>query len=144
MTPSQSSDEAHSSDEVQASGEAQASDGARVSDADQPDQKLLTLISDQLAVLADRVRRDIDANAKSRDTSGFLLYYLTDSNGEPLKSTQTDAASIQANDIEMTSGYSFLRDQCHERSAELRLDQHYYSDDPKPTTIFRIIVDGWS
>lgn len=132
MTPNHSSDEAHSSD------------GAQVSDAAQPDQKLLTLISDQLGTLADRVQRDIDANAKSRDTSGFLLYYLTDSNGEPLKSTQTDAASIQANDIEMTNGYSFLRDQCDERSAGLRLDQHYYSDDPKPTTIFRIIVDGWS
>lgn len=121
-----------------------SSDEDTATDADQPDQKLLTLISDQLSVLADRVQRDIDANAKSRDTSGFLLYYLTDSNGEPLKSTQTEAASIQANDIEMTGGYSFLRDQCHERTAELRLDQHYYSDDPKPTTIFRIIVDGWS
>jgi hypothetical protein len=107
------------------------------------DGAMLDAISAQLDRLAERVCDDIDKHKGSQDTGGFLLYYLTDQNGEPLKSTQMTAAGSTKTEIELSSGFNNLLSQCESRSAKVRIDEHFYSDDPQVTTIYRVIVDGW-
>ena len=107
------------------------------------DGNMLEAISAQLNRLSERVCDDIAKHRKSPDSGGFLLYYLTDRNGEPLKSTQMTGIGATKVDIETSAGFSNLLKQCESQSAALRIDEHFYSDDPHPTTIFRVIVDGW-
>jgi hypothetical protein len=108
------------------------------------DGDMLEAISAQLDRLSERVCDDIDKHRNSPDSGGFLLYYLTDRNGEPLKSTQMIDIAATKTDIETRTGFSNLLKQCESQSAALRIDEHFYSDDPQPTTIYRVIVDGWA
>ena len=108
------------------------------------DGDMLEAISAQLDRLSERVCDDINKHRNSPDSGGFLLYYLTDRNGEPLKSTQMIEIGATKTDIETSTGFSHLQKQCESQSAALRIDEHFYSDDPQPTTIYRVIVDGWA
>lgn len=108
------------------------------------DARMLATISNQFGRMADRVVDDVEATGRTTAANGFLLYYLTDPTGEPLKSLQTRACGITLNDIQSTPGYGTLRDLCESNDARLRIDEHFYSDDPEPTTIYRVIVDGWA
>lgn len=108
------------------------------------DGGMLEAISAQLNRLSERVCDDISKHRNSSDSGGFLLYYLTDRQGEPLKSTQMAGVAATKIDIEACAGFSNLLEQCKSQSASMRIDEHFYSDDPQPTTIYRVIVDGWA
>lgn len=109
--------------------------------------RTLSTISDQLERLVTRVADDVAryADAKVGPTGGgFVIYYLTDDSGEPLKTTNAAESGISLDDIQRTAGFAGLRRYCEELSLSLRIDEHFYADDPQPTKIYRVIVDGWS
>ena len=105
---------------------------------------MLDSVSAQFRRLKRRVGEDIEKYADDPESNGFVIYYLTDQGGEPLKSTQTQAARLALSDLEETDGYADLKATCESLSVELRLDEHFYSDDPATTTIYRVVVHGWS
>jgi len=51
---------------------------------------------------------------------------------------------ISLEDIQRTAGYAHLARYCEELGLSLRIDEHYYADEPRPTKIFRVVVDGWN
>lgn len=93
--------------------------------------------------VADDVARYADAKVGPTG-GGFVIYYLTDESGEPLKTTNAGDQGVSLADIQRTAGYSRLRNYCEELSLSLRIDEHYYADEPRPTKIYRVVVDGWS
>ena len=93
--------------------------------------------------VADDVARYADAKVGPTG-GGFVIYYLTDDSGEPLKTSNAGDQGIALADIHRTGGYSRLRDYCEELSLSLRIDEHFYADEPQPTKIYRVVVDGWS
>ena len=109
--------------------------------------RTLATISDQLERLAMRVADDVaryaDAKAGSAG-AGFVIYYLTDNSGEPLKTTNAGDFGISLDDIQRTGGYAHLSSYCEELSLSLRIDENYYADEPRPTKIYRVVVDGWN
>lgn len=109
--------------------------------------RMLSTISDQLERLMTRVADDVaryaDANVGPTG-GGFVIYYLTDDSGEPLKTTNAGDQGITLSDIQQTSGFERLRSYCEELSLSLRIDEHYYADEPRPTKIYRVVVDGWT
>jgi hypothetical protein len=109
--------------------------------------RTLATISDQLERLVTRVADDVAryADAKVGPTGGgFVIYYLTDDSGEPLKTTNAAESGISLDDIQRTAGFARLRRYCEELSLSLRIDEHFYADEPQPTKIYRVVVDGWS
>lgn len=111
-----------------------------------PRARILTSISEQFERLTARVGDDVEQYTQASANhvpEGFVIYYLTDETGEPLKNTHTADHGITMADIEETRGYRALLNYCDKRSYHLRIDEHFYSDEPRPTTIYRIVVDGW-
>ena len=109
--------------------------------------RTLSTISDQLERLMTRVADDVAryADAKIGPTGGgFVIYYLTDDSGEPLKTSNAGDQGITLADIQRTAGYIRLRTYCEELALSLRIDEHFYADEPRPTKIYRVVVDGWS
>ena len=108
--------------------------------------RMLSTISDQLERLMTRVADDVARYADAKvgpSGGGFVIYYLTDESGEPLKTTNAGDQGITLDDIQRTGGFERLRSYCEELSLSLRIDEHYYADDPRPTKIYRVVVDGW-
>ena len=111
-----------------------------------PNASFLHDISDQLLDLTTRIEEDVARYADSEvgpRGAGFVIYYLSDQNGEPLKDVTAASSGISLGDILETRGFQQLRDFCEIRSMSVRIDEHFYANDPQPTKIFRIIVDGW-
>lgn len=108
---------------------------------------LLQNLSDQLLTLKSRVADDVARYADSSvgpSGGGFVIYYLTDDNGEPLKDLTALDRGISTQEIEQTAGFKKLQQYCDQQSLKVRLDEHFYANDPKPTKIYRVVVDGWS
>lgn len=111
-----------------------------------PRALILNSISDQLERLTARVGDDVEQHTqvgKGRVPEGFVIYYLTDETGEPLKNTHTADHGVTMTNIEETRGYQTLLAYCDKRSYHLRIDEHFYADEPRATTIYRVVVDGW-
>ncbi|NQW10251.1 MAG: hypothetical protein HQ481_10280 [Alphaproteobacteria bacterium] len=111
-----------------------------------PRARILSAISDQLEQLAARVGDDVEQHTQAgagHVPEGFVIYYLTDETGEPLKNTHTADRGVTMSDISETRGYQTLLAYCDKRSYHLRIDEHFYADEPRPTTIYRVVVDGW-
>ena len=109
--------------------------------------RTLSTISEQLERLMMRVADDVARYADAKvgpAGGGFVIYYLTDESGEPLKTTNAGDQGISLEDIQRSHGYERLRSYCEELSLSLRIDEHYYADEPRPTKIYRVVVDGWS
>ena len=112
----------------------------------EPDASFLHTISTQLADLVSRVEEDVARYADSKvgpTGGGFVIYYLTDENGEPLKDVTASDLGTSLSDIIATKGFRQLRDHCEMRDLKVRIDEHFYATDPRPTKIYRVIVDGW-
>jgi len=58
--------------------------------------------------------------------------------------TNAGDQGITLNDIQRTNGFERLRSCCEGLSLCLRIDEHYYADEPRPAKIYRVIVDGWT
>jgi|GEM_PF-743678 len=111
-----------------------------------PNASFLQDISDQLLDLMSRVEEDVAQYADSEvgpRGGGFVIYYLTDENGEPLKDVTAAGQGAALSDILDTRGFQQLRDFCESRSMKVRIDEHFYANDPEPTKIYRVVVDGW-
>lgn len=111
-----------------------------------PDPSFLEMVSDQLVALTQRVAEDVTRYADAevgRNGGGFVIYYLTDSNGEPLKDVTSIDLGAGLSDIVSTRGFAQLREYCEARALKVRIDAHFYANEPKPTKIYRVIVDGW-
>jgi len=112
-------------------------------------ERLETLkwISGQLHALKSQVIADLQSNRD--DTSGvpgggFVAYSLKSTNGEPLRDTTIEALDITLGNIRETSGFMDLSAWCEELEWRVRIDRQFYSDHPSPSSIFRVIVDGWT
>ncbi len=108
---------------------------------------LLQALSDQLLDLRSRVADDVARYADPAvgpSGGGFVIYYLTDDNGEPLKDVTALDRGITIQEIENTAGFSKLRQFCEQQSLKVRIDEHFYANDPQPTKVYRVVVDGWS
>ncbi|MDF1791183.1 MAG: hypothetical protein P1U88_04690 [Thalassobaculaceae bacterium] len=111
-----------------------------------PDASFLSTISDQLLGLVNRVQEDVARYADTevgQSGGGFVIYYLTDENGEPLKDVTAMDLGASLKDIVATRGFQQLREYCEARDLKVRIDEHFYANDPRPTKIYRVIVDGW-
>ncbi len=111
-----------------------------------PNASFLTVISEQLVELVGRVEEDVARYADSEvgpAGGGFVIYYLTDENGEPLKDVTAKDLGANLQDILDTRGFQQLQEFCESRSLKVRVDEHFYANDPRPTKIYRVIVDGW-
>ena len=112
----------------------------------EPDASFLHTISTQLLELVSRVEDDVARYADCKvgpAGGGFVIYYLTDENGEPLKDVTASDLGASLSDIVATKGFQQLRDHCEMRDLKVRIDEHFYATDPRPTKIYRVIVDGW-
>ncbi|WPZ33621.1 hypothetical protein T8K17_20590 [Thalassobaculum sp. OXR-137] len=106
----------------------------------------LETISTQLLDLVARVEDDVARYADAKvgpAGGGFVIYYLTDENGEPLKDVTAADLGTSLSDIVATKGFQQLQDHCEMRDLKVRIDEHFYATDPRPTKIYRVIVDGW-
>ena len=115
--------------------------------SNEPRNRTLAAISEQLERLMVRVADDVARYADAKvgpAGGGFVIYYLTDESGEPLKTTNAGDHGISLEDIQSTRGFDRLRGYCEELSLSVRIDEHYYADEPLPTKIYRVVVDGWS
>lgn len=111
-----------------------------------PNASFLETVSDQLLELTGRVSEDVATYADTEvgaTGGGFVIYYLTDADGEPLKDTIAADMGVELDDILQTKGFLRLRDFCEARSLKVRIDEHFYANEPRPTKIYRVIVDGW-
>jgi hypothetical protein len=114
-----------------------------------PSGRLETLasISYQLNALKAHVVEDVNGNkdeASGTPGGGFVAYSLKALNGEPLRDTSIEELDITIGNIRETTGYMDLAAQCEELEWRVRIDRQFYSDHPKPSCIFRVIVDGWA
>ena len=115
--------------------------------SNEPRNRTLAAISEQLERFMVRVADDVARYADAKvgpAGGGFVIYYLTDESGEPLKTTNAGDHGISLEDIQSTRGFDRLRGYCEELSLSVRIDEHYYADEPLPTKIYRVVVDGWS
>lgn len=111
-----------------------------------PDASFISTISDQLLSMVSRVEADVARYADSAVGplgGGFVIYYLTDENGEPLKDVTAMDLGASLKDITETRGFQQLREHCEAQGLKVRIDEHFYATDPRPTKIYRVIVDGW-
>ena len=112
----------------------------------EPDASFLHIISNQLLDLVSRVEDDVARYADSAvgpTGGGFVIYYLTDENGEPLKDVTAADLGTSLADIVETKGFQQLQKHCESRDLKVRIDEHFYASDPRPTKIYRVIIDGW-
>lgn len=109
--------------------------------------RLIEHISKQFAEIQLRVDSDVARHAHASPCEaalGFVLYFLKDISGEPLKDVQLAPAGITTEDMEATAGYKALMAHCERLFLKVRLDAHFYSDKPQLTRIYQVIVDGWN
>ncbi|MDA1308373.1 MAG: hypothetical protein O2985_02080 [Proteobacteria bacterium] len=107
----------------------------------------LTWISRQLQDLKMNVVDDVSQNrddASGTPGGGFVAYSLKAVNGEPLRDTSITDLAITVENIKETDGYIALAIRCEELEWNVRIDPQFYSDAPNPSSIFRVIVDGWA
>lgn len=112
----------------------------------EPNASFLHTVSNQLLELVSRVEDDVARYADSRvgpTGGGFVIYYLTDENGEPLKDITVMDLGASLADIVETRGFQQLQEYCEMRDLKVRIDEHFYASDPRPTKIYRVIIDGW-
>jgi hypothetical protein len=83
-------------------------------------------------------------DASGTPGGGFVAYSLKATNGEPLRDLALEDLEITVGNIRETKGYIDLAARCEEMEWRVRIDRQFYSDTPKPSSIFRVIVDGWS
>lgn len=106
----------------------------------------LTWISQQFQNLVGNVVPDVSENrdgASGVQGGGFIAYSLQAKNGEPLRNVTIEELEITVDDILKTTGYMALGAHCEALDLRLRLDRHFYSDHPQPSSIFRVVIDGW-
>jgi hypothetical protein len=107
----------------------------------------LTWISGQLHALTAHVVEDVMGNkddASGSPGGGFVAYSLKATNGEPLRDSSIEDLDITIGNIQDTAGYLDLAGRCEALEWRVRIDRQFYSDHPKPSSIFRVIVDGWA
>ncbi|KZD10291.1 hypothetical protein [Oceanibaculum pacificum] len=108
---------------------------------------LLTLVSRQFDDIAQRVERDIHQHANASPVPaavGFMLYFLRNADGEPLKDTVLTKHGINRIHMEETEGFRKLRDTCQRKQLGSRLEEHFYTHQPNLTRIYKVVVDGWA
>jgi hypothetical protein len=106
----------------------------------------LTWISGQLHKLKANVLEDVRGNqndASGTPGDGFVAYSLKAANGEPLHDSAMDELDLTIGNIRETTGFMDLAARCEELEWRVRIDRQFYSDHPKPSSILRVIVDGW-
>lgn len=107
----------------------------------------LKWISNQLHALESQVASDVQSNrddASGVPGGGFVAYSLKSTNGEPLRDTMIDALDITVGNIRETSGFMGLSARCEALEWRVRIDRQFYSEHPSPSSIFRVIIDGWA
>jgi len=107
----------------------------------------LNWISGQLHDLKFQVVADVQSNrddASGVPGGGVVAYSLKSTNGEPLRDTTIEALDITVGNIRETSGFMDLAAWCEELEWRVRINRQFYSDHPTPSSIFRVIVDGWA
>ncbi len=108
--------------------------------------RLIAAISRQLTGMVSSVADDV---AQNRDAEsgvpggGFLAYSLTNDDGALLKSTHANDHSVSVEDMQSTIGWSTLASHCDRLQLRLRVEEHYYTDEPELTKIYRVVIDGW-
>lgn len=116
-------------------------------DTDIPDApEILYFVSQQFFKLLSQISKDISRNRDddiSREVIGFVGYHLTDQAGEPLKDLKITEAGLSINDLKNTDGFIRLKNYCDGLRYNLRLDAHFYADEPENVRILRVVVDGW-
>ena len=108
--------------------------------------RLLAAVSRQLTGMVSSVADDVAENRDSESGTpggGFLAYSLTNDEGALLKSTYTQDQSVGLEDMQSTIGWSTLSSHCERLQLRLRLEEHFYSDEPELTKIYRVVIDGW-
>lgn len=107
--------------------------------------RLLEHVSQQFKAIRTRVSDDVAATATGDEhrANSFVLYSLKDDAGEPLKDSTTRPVGLVRDDLERTDGFRRLKQHCERLYLKVRLDEHFYAEEPEPTKIFRLIVDGW-
>ena len=106
----------------------------------------LAWISRQLQDLVNDVVLDVSQNrdgASGTEGGGFIAYSLQATNREPLRDVTIAELEITVDNIVKTTGYVALAARCESLKLNLRLDRHFYSDHPQPSSIYRVIIDGW-
>jgi hypothetical protein len=106
----------------------------------------LANVSRQLGRISQAVAEDVADNrdnASGKPGGGFVAYTLKDLNGEPLKHCDLDTPEITLGAVQATTGFATLRERCERLQLKVRVDHHFYADTPRPTRIFRVIIDGW-
>lgn len=107
----------------------------------------LKWISGQLDALKSQVVSDVQSNRDDMSGvpgGGFVAYSLKSTNGEPLRDTTIEALGITIDNIRETSGFMDLAARCEQLEWRVRIDRQFYSEHPSPSSIFRVIVDGWA
>ena len=66
------------------------------------------------------------------------------SQGEPLKDTALVRFGITMKDMEGVAGFEKLVEACKVRHLTARLEEHFYSQQPVFTRIYKVVIDGWS
>lgn len=108
---------------------------------------LLTLVSRQFDDIAERISRDIHQHANGSPVPaavGFMMYFLRNADGEPLKDTIVNRYGVTRAHMEETTGFRKLRDVCQKKQLGTRLEEHFYAHQPNLTRIYKVVVDGWS
>lgn len=110
-------------------------------------EAVLLHISRQFEEIAQRVAQDVTHHAASSPIPaavGFVLYFLRNSEGEPLKDTALVRFGITMKEMEETAGFAKLVETCKLRRLTARLEEHFYSQQPVFTRIYKVVIDGWS
>lgn len=108
---------------------------------------VLLHISRQLEDIAKRVAQDVTHHAASSSVPaavGFVLYFLRNAEGEPLKDTTLVRFGITIQEMEATAGFEKLAEACKARHLTARLEEHFYSQQPVFTRTYKVVIDGWS
>jgi hypothetical protein len=106
----------------------------------------LTWISGQLGELLAHLESDVssDKDDASGIPGGCVAYSLKATIGEPLLDVAKEALDISMGNLRETAGYVSLAARCEELEWRVRIDKKFYSEHPTPSSIFRVVVDGWS
>ncbi|MDM7947501.1 hypothetical protein [Oceanibaculum nanhaiense] len=110
-------------------------------------EAVLLHISRQFEDIAKRVSQDVTHHAASSPVPaavGFVLYFLRNTEGEPLKDTALVRFGITMKDMEAVAGFEKLVETCKVRHLTARLEEHFYSQQPVFTRIYKVVIDGWS
>lgn len=110
-------------------------------------EAVLLHISRQFEAIAKRVAQDVTHHAAGNPVPaavGFVLYFLRNAEGEPLKDTTLLRFGIAMKEMEATAGFGKLLEACKVRHLTARLEEHFYSQQPVFTRIYKVVIDGWS